>query len=133
MVLLVGAGGGGWTPAKIPWAICVMLLSLGLTTSIWLLLRSARKYLLIVGSGSNQLISNETSGFAPARIAVVSLKTSSLLGASWVKAGTPQLTWQWRRLPFLLLAYFSAGTCEQTYSSFLSLCVHRLRIPTRQG
>src|SRR5262245_6588761 len=86
MVLLVGAGGGGWTPAKIPWAMCVMLLSLGLTTSIWLLLRSARKYLL--SSGSNQLISNETSGFAPARIAVVTLKTSSLLGASWVKVGT---------------------------------------------
>src|SRR5262249_54091103 len=34
MVLSVGAGGGGWTPAKIPWAMCVMLLSLGLTTSI---------------------------------------------------------------------------------------------------
>src|SRR5215831_15666294 len=88
MVLLVGAGGGGWTPAKIPWAIGVMLLSLGLTTSIWLLLRSARKYLLTVGSGSNQLISNETSGFAPARIAVVRVNTSSLFGASWVKAGT---------------------------------------------
>src|SRR5258708_28282861 len=66
--------------------MCVMVLALGWRTWSWLLLRSARKYLL--SHGSIQLISNETSGFVPAWIAVVTSNTSSFFGASWVMAGT---------------------------------------------
>src|SRR5262249_18123857 len=70
------------TPANSPRAINVMLLSRGSTISIWLLLRSARKYFL--SFGSNQLISKETSAFVPGLlIAVVTLKAS----VSWAKAG----------------------------------------------
>src|SRR5262249_3628977 len=46
-----------------------------------------------------------------------------------LRPAPPWLARQWRRLPHLQLAFFSIGTCEQTYSSFLSLCVHRVRTP----
>src|SRR5215471_7313818 len=76
---LFGAAGDGSTPANPGLTNCSMLLFAGLMTSIALLLRSAKKYLL--RTGSNQLMSKEKKGLAALEpgtcMTVLSVNTSS--------------------------------------------------------
>src|SRR5262249_24867931 len=81
--LLAVPSGFNTTPANSPWAMCVMLLSLGSTISISLLLRSARKYFLRFGS--NQLISKETRLFVPAWMGVSPLR--GFVCGGWAEGG----------------------------------------------